>query len=156
ERRTRRTTRIKDLTLSQSYEKFRSACRFRPGPFDYRLNARQNSMQSTKGMSSRKQVKGQNMKVMVIGRATKASEAGEMPSMESFAAMEKYNQELIDAGILLDGTGLTPSSRGARVRFSGSKRTVIDGPFAETKELIAGFSIWKVSSLQEAIDWVKK
>ena len=96
------------------------------------------------------------MKVMVIGRATAASEAGEMPSAEMFSAMEKFNEELINAGILLDGTGLTPSSRGARVRFSGSNRTVTDGPFPETKELIAGFSIWKVSSLQEAIDWVKK
>ena len=96
------------------------------------------------------------MKVMVIGKATKASEAGEMPSAEMFAAMGKFNEELINAGILLDGTGLTPSSRGARVRFSGSNRTVTDGPFPETKELIAGYSIWKVSSLQEAIDWVKK
>ena len=96
------------------------------------------------------------MKVMVIGRATAASEAGEMPSAEMFSAMEKFNEELINAGILLDGTGLRPSSRGARVRFSGSNRTVTDGPFPETKELIAGFSIWKVSSLQEAIDWVKK
>jgi AraC family transcriptional regulator len=96
------------------------------------------------------------MKVVVIVKASKASEAGEMPSAEMFAAMEKFNEELINAGIMLDGTGLTPSSRGARVRFSGSNRTVIDGPFAETTELIAGFWIWKVSSLQEAIDWVKK
>jgi hypothetical protein len=96
------------------------------------------------------------MKVMVIGKASKASEAGEMPSAEMFAAMEKFNEELINAGILLDGTGLTPSSRGARVRFSGSNRTVTNGPFAETTEIIAGFSIWKVSSLQEAIEWVKK
>src|SRR6516164_4104801 len=96
------------------------------------------------------------MKVMVIGKASKATEAGEMPSAEMFEAMGKFNEELINAGILLDGTGLTPSSRGARVRFSGSNRTVIDGPFPETKELIAGFSIWKVSSLQEAIEWVKK
>ena len=96
------------------------------------------------------------MKVMVIGKATKASEAGEMPSAEMFAAMGKFNEELINAGIMLDGTGLTPTSRGARVRFSGSKRTVTAGPFAETTEIIAGFSIWKVSSLQEAIDWVKK
>ena len=96
------------------------------------------------------------MKVMVIVKASAASEAGEMPSAELFAAMDKFNEELINAGIMLDGTGLTPSSRGARVRFSGSNRTVTDGPFAETTELIAGFSIWKVSSLQEAIDWVKK
>ena len=96
------------------------------------------------------------MKVMVIVKASKASEAGEMPSAEMFAAMDKFNEELINAGIMLDGTGLTPSSRGARVRFSGSNCTVTDGPFPETKELIAGFSVWKVTSLQEAIDWVKK
>lgn len=95
------------------------------------------------------------MKVMVIAKASKASEAGEMDP-EAFAAMDKFNEELINAGIMLDGTGLTPSSRGARVRFSGSKRTVTNGPFAETTEIIAGFWIWKVSSLQEAIDWVKK
>ena len=93
---------------------------------------------------------------MVIVKASKASEAGEMPPLEMFEAMDKFNNELIKAGILLVGGGLTPSSQGARVRFSGSNRTVIDGPFAETKELIAGFMIWKVSSLQEAIDWVKK
>jgi len=96
------------------------------------------------------------MKVMVIVKASKASEAGETPSAEMFAAMDKFNEELINAGIMLDGTGLTPSSRGARVRFSGSNRTVTDGPFAETTEIIAGFWIWKVSSLQEAIEWVKK
>ena len=95
------------------------------------------------------------MKVMVISRATKASEAGEMDP-EAFAAMDKFIEELINAGIMLDGTGLTPTSRGARVRFSGSSRTVTTGPFAETTEIIAGFMIWKVSSLQEAIDWVKK
>src|ERR1700722_13037882 len=96
------------------------------------------------------------MKVMVIIKASKASEAGEMPPPEMFAAMGKFNEELIDAGVLVVGGGLTPSSRGARVRFSGSNRTVTDGPFAETKELVAGFWVWKVSSLQEAIDWVKK
>src|SRR5271169_86065 len=96
------------------------------------------------------------MKVMVIFKASKASEAGEMGSPEMFAAMDKFNEELINAGIMLDGTGLKPTSRGARVRFSGSNRTVTAGPFAETTEIIAGFSIWKVSSLQEAIDWVKK
>jgi hypothetical protein len=95
------------------------------------------------------------MKVMVISNATKASEAGDMDP-EMFAAMDKFIEELINAGIMLDGTGLTPTSRGARVRFSGSNRTVTNGPFAETTELIAGFMIWKVSSLQEAIDWVKK
>jgi AraC family transcriptional regulator len=96
------------------------------------------------------------MKVMVIVKASKESEAGDMGSPEMFAAMDKFNEELINAGIMLDGTGLTPSSRGARVRFSGSNRIVTNGPFAETTELLAGFYIWKVSSLQEAIDWVKK
>ena len=95
------------------------------------------------------------MKVMVIAKASAASEAGEMHP-EAFAAMDKFIEELINAGIMLDGTGLKPSSCGARVRFSGSNRTVTDGPFPETKEVIAGFMIWKVSSLQEAIDWVKK
>ena len=93
------------------------------------------------------------MKVVVIVKATMASEAGEMPSPEVFEVIDKFNEELINAGIMLDGTGLKPSSRGARVRFSGSERTVIDGPFPETKELIAGFSIWKVASLQEAIEF---
>jgi len=96
------------------------------------------------------------MKVMVIVKASKASEVGEMPPPEMFAAMGKFNEELINAGILVVGGGLAQSSRGARVRFSGSARTVTDGPFAETKELVAGFWVWKVSSLQEAIDWVKK
>jgi hypothetical protein len=96
------------------------------------------------------------MKVMVIVKASKASEAGEMPPPEMFAAMGKFNEELINAGIMVVGGGLAPSARGARVRFSGSNRTITDGPFAETKELVAGFWIWKVSSLQEAIDWVKK
>ncbi len=96
------------------------------------------------------------MKVLVIVKATKASEAGEMPNTELLTAMGQYNQELVNAGIMIDGAGLTPSSRGARVHFSGTNRTVMDGPFAETKELIAGYWVWKVKSLQEAIDWVKK
>ncbi len=96
------------------------------------------------------------MRVMVVVKASKSSEAGEMPPAEMFEAADKFNEELISAGIMLVAAGLTPSSRGARVRFSGSNRTVTDGPFAETRELIAGFWIWKVSSLQEAIDWVKK
>ena len=96
------------------------------------------------------------MKVMVFVKASKSSEAGVMPPAEMFAAMGKFNEELIDAGVMVVCGGLTPSSRGARVRFSGSDRTVTDGPFAETKELVAGFWVWKVSTLQEAIDWVKK
>jgi hypothetical protein len=96
------------------------------------------------------------MKVMVIVKATKASEAGQMPSQQLLSDMGKFNEELVKAGIMLAGEGLHPSSKGARVRFSGKSRTVIDGPFTETKELIAGFWLWKVSSLQEALDWVKR
>jgi hypothetical protein len=96
------------------------------------------------------------MRFMVIVKATKASEAGEMPSEELLAAMTAYNEELVKAGVMLAGEGLHPSSKGVRVRFSGRERTVIDGPFAETKELVAGFWIWKCKSLAEAIEWVKK
>jgi hypothetical protein len=96
------------------------------------------------------------MRVMVIVKATKDSEAGVPPSRELLTQMGKYNEELVKAGIMLAGDGLQPSSKGARVRFSGDKRTVIDGPFAETKELIAGFWLWQVRSLEEAIEWVKK
>jgi hypothetical protein len=96
------------------------------------------------------------MRFMVIVKATKSSEAGEMPTTELLAAMGKYNEELVKAGIMLAGEGLHPSSKGARVRFSGSKRSVIDGPFAETKELIAGFWIWQVRSFDEALEWVKR
>ena len=96
------------------------------------------------------------MRVMVIIKANKDSEAGKMPSQELLQAMGKYNEELAKAGILLAGEGLQPSSKGARVRFSGAKRTVVDGPFTETKELVAGFWLWKVKSKEEAIEWVKR
>jgi hypothetical protein len=96
------------------------------------------------------------MRFMVIVKATKDSEAGILPSEELLTAMGKYNEELAKAGILLAGEGLQPSSKGARVRFSGPKRTVVDGPFAETKELIAGFWLWKVKSKEEAIEWVRR
>lgn len=96
------------------------------------------------------------MKVMVMVKATKDSEAGIMPSEEMLTAMGNFNEELVKAGVMLAGEGLKPSSAGARVRFSGKNRTVIDGPFAETKELVAGFWMWEVGSLQEAIEWVKK
>ena len=96
------------------------------------------------------------MRFMVIVKASKDSEAGKLPSRELLEAMGRYNEELAKAGILLAGEGLQPSSKGARVRFSGEKRIVTDGPFAETKELVAGFWIWKCASLQEAIEWVKK
>lgn len=96
------------------------------------------------------------MRVMVIVKATPESEAGQMPSTELLAAMGKYNEELAKAGIMLAGEGLQPSSKGARVRFEGSERSVVDGPFAETKELIAGFWLWEVRSMEEAIEWVKR
>src|SRR6059036_2132762 len=96
------------------------------------------------------------MKVMVIVKATKASEAGQMPSQRLLTEMGKFNEELVKAGVMLAGEGLQPSSKGARVKFSGKKRTVIDGPFAETKELIAGFWLIQVKSKAEAIEWVKR
>jgi hypothetical protein len=96
------------------------------------------------------------MRFMVIVKATKNSEAGVMPSEQLLTEMGKYNEELAKAGVLLAGEGLHPSSKGARVKFSGGERTVIDGPFSETKELVAGFWLWKCDSLQEAIEWVKR
>ncbi|MGO4376812.1 YciI family protein [Pseudoduganella sp. RAF53_2] len=96
------------------------------------------------------------MRFMIIVKASPESEAGKMPSTELLAAMGKYNEELVNAGVLLAGEGLHPSSRGVRVHFSGNKRTVVDGPFSETKELIAGFWLIQVKSLAEAIEWVKR
>jgi hypothetical protein len=93
---------------------------------------------------------------MIIVKASKESEAGEMPSTELLAAMGNYNEELVKAGVMLAGDGLHPTSKGVRVRFDGKMRTVIDGPFAETKELIAGFWIWQVKSRDEAIEWLKR
>lgn len=96
------------------------------------------------------------MRVMVIIKANEESEAGVMPSEKLLTEMGQFNEELVKAGVMLAGEGLHPSSKGKRVRFSGAQRTVIDGPFAETRELIAGFWIWQVSSMDEAIDWVKR
>jgi hypothetical protein len=96
------------------------------------------------------------MRFMVMVKASKDSEAGKLPSQELLAAMGKFNEELVNAGIMLAGEGLQPSSKGARVRFSGDRRTVIDGPFPETKELVAGFWLWQVKSKEEAIEWVKR
>ena len=96
------------------------------------------------------------MRVMVIIKATRESEAGQMPSTELLAAMGNFNEELVKAGVILAGDGLHPSSKGKRVHFSGSKRTVIDGPFAETKELVAGFWLWQVKSMEDAVEWVKR
>jgi hypothetical protein len=96
------------------------------------------------------------MRVMVIVKATKNSEAGIMPSEELLTEMGKYNEQLVNAGLMLAGEGLHPSSKGKRIRFSGGKRTVVDGPFGETKELIAGYWLWQVKSLEEAIDWARR
>ena len=96
------------------------------------------------------------MKFMIMVKATQDSEAGVMPSEKLLAEMGKFNEELVKAGVMLAGEGLHPSSKGMRVRFSGSKRTVIDGPFAETKELVAGFWLWQVRSKEEAIEWLKR
>jgi hypothetical protein len=96
------------------------------------------------------------MRFMVMVKATKDSEAGVLPDEKLLTAMGKYNEELVKAGVMLAGEGLRPSSDGARVRFSGANRTVIDGPFTETKELVAGFWLWRVDSLEKAIEWVKR
>ncbi|HEX2253101.1 MAG TPA: YciI family protein [Thermoanaerobaculia bacterium] len=96
------------------------------------------------------------MRVMVIVKATESSEAGVMPSEKLLADMGKFNEELVKAGVMLEGDGLQPSSKGKRVRFSEGKKTVIDGPFAETKELIAGYWIWQVKSMDEAVEWVRR
>jgi hypothetical protein len=106
--------------------------------------------------NSTEPTKEKKMRFMVIVKATKSSEAGTLPSEALLAEMGKFNEELIKAGVLLAADGLQASSKGARVKFAGEKRTVIDGPFAETKELVAGFWLWKCASLQEAIEWVKR
>lgn len=96
------------------------------------------------------------MRFMVMVKATKDSEAGKMPSEELLGAMAKFNEEMVKAGVMLDGNGLQPSAKGARVRFAGTKRTVIDGPFTETKELVAGYWILQCKSLAECIEWIKR
>ncbi|MCP3020455.1 YciI family protein [Cupriavidus basilensis] len=96
------------------------------------------------------------MRVMVMVKATKESEAGEMPSTELLTAMGNFNEELVKAGVMLAGEGLHPSAKGKRVQFSGSRRSVVDGPFAETKEVVAGFWLWQVKSMEEAVEWVKR
>ena len=96
------------------------------------------------------------MRVMVIVKATKNSEAGAMPSERLLADMGKFNEELVKAGVMLAGEGLHPSSKGKRLRFSGGKKTVIDGPFAETKELVAGYWLWQVKSMEEALEWARR
>jgi hypothetical protein len=113
--------------------------------------------EAAKGAATDKtRIQESTMRFMLIGKATKESEAGILPKPEAFAAMGTYNDELVKAGVLLAAEGLTASAKGARVKFSGDTRTVIDGPFTETKELIAGFTIIQVKSLDEAIEWVKR
>jgi hypothetical protein len=97
-----------------------------------------------------------NMRVMVLVKASKESEAGQMPSEQILRDMGKFNEQLVNAGVMQAGEGLHPTSKAKRVRFSGSQRTVIDGPFAETKELVAGYWIWKVKSIEDAVEWLKK
>jgi hypothetical protein len=96
------------------------------------------------------------MKVMVIVKATKSSEAGVLPDAQLLTAMGKYNEELVKAGVMLAGEGLHPSARGKRIHFSGDRRTVTDGPFAETRELVAGFWLWQVKSMEEAVEWARR
>ena len=96
------------------------------------------------------------MRVMVIVKASKESEAGQMPDEKILTSMGKFNEELVNAGVMLAGEGLQPSSKGKRIRFSGGNKTVIDGPFTETKELIAGFWLWKVKSMDDAVQWLKR
>src|SRR5690606_6563837 len=100
--------------------------------------------------------RSKTMRVMVMVKATKESEANQMPSTELLAEMGQFNEELVKAGVMLAGEGLHPSAKGKRVRFAGKDRTVIDGPFTETKELVAGFWLWQVKSLDEAVEWVKR
>jgi hypothetical protein len=107
-------------------------------------------------LNETKKRKENDMRVMVMVKATKDSEAGVLPPTELFEEMDKFNEELVKAGVFLAGEGLAPSSKGARVRFDGKSRTVVDGPFAETKELVAGFWLWQVRSMEEAIEWVKR
>jgi hypothetical protein len=119
------------------------ACRFRPISFDVRVEATH-------------QTQGEKMRFMVLVPGTPESEAGEMPSTEMLGAMTKYNEELVKSGVMLAGEGLHPTSRGAKVRFNGSERTVIDGPFTEARELIAGYWIWECASRDEAVEWLKR
>jgi hypothetical protein len=123
------------------YSRRVGACRFRGGSFDVHIEARK---------------KETTMRVMVIVKATRESEAGQMPSEKLLRDMGNFNEELVKAGVMLAADGLHPSSKGKRVRFSGTNRTVIDGPFAETKELIAGYWVWQVKSIEEAVEWLKR
>jgi hypothetical protein len=131
-----------------------TTCRFWPRSFD--VSTEPNLIRSADRIANPDTTGATTMRFMVMVRATKDSEAGVLPSEALLSAMGKYNEELVKAGIMLAGEGLQPSSKGARIRFSGDKRTVIDGPFSETKELIAGFWLWQCRSKEEAIEWAKR
>jgi hypothetical protein len=143
-------------------KKYAVCCRSRHSPFDVSVELEfsraylSSSETQIESDPTRKETGEKTMKVMVLVKASKESEAGILPTKELFAEMGKYNEELVKAGIMLAGEGLRPSSKGARVKFSGIKRTVIDGPFAETKELVAGFWLWQVRSMEEAVEWLKR
>src|SRR5262249_33786704 len=146
-----------DSPYPSFFENFCSRCRFRPGLFDHEVCARQIGLLSKSQSEAYLAHKsGQNMRVMVFGKATKETEAGVMPTAQAWEEMEKFQEELAKAGIVLAGEGLKPSSTGVRVRYSGADRIVTDGPFTETKELIAGYSIWQVKSMEEAVAWAKR
>src|SRR5262245_62656289 len=136
----------------------RSACRNRDRPFDVILkpHPRRPRGQAERRPDNKPRSRRSAMQVMVFVKATKDSEAGKMPGKELLTAMGKFNEELVKAGVMLGGGGLRPSSKAARVRISDAGRQVIDGPFAETKELVAGYWLWQVRDLDEAIAWVKK
>jgi hypothetical protein len=134
-----------------------AACRFTPWPIDAMMGAWVPRSRSAEGSArAQHQEEGKSMRVMVMVKATSESEAGVMPSEQLLTEMGKCNEELVKAGIMLAGEGLHPSSRGKRVKFDGARRSVVDGPFAETKELVAGFWIWQVKSMDEAVEWVKR
>lgn len=132
-------------------------CRFRPSPFDVLVERAQGRRRPTESYAQRPQAEGDTaMRFMVLVPANKESEAGVLPDEKILAEMGMFNEELVKAGVLLAGEGLQASSKGARIRYSGGKTTVIDGPFTESKELIAGFWLWQVKSMEEAVEWVKR
>ena len=134
---------------------FSHSCRFRPNVVRFLCREPKMALVAP-GRFPKFRTGEKKMRVMVMVKATEESEAGVMPGEQLLTDMMKFNEELVNAGVMLAGEGLHPSSKAKRVRFSGAKRTVIDGPFPETKELIAGYWIWKVNSIEEAVDWVKR
>jgi len=146
------------MTFEQSLRPvniFFHSCRFGTTSFDFYVKNQKWRLQAL-GRFPKFRLGEKKMRVMVMVKATEESEAGVMPSEQLLTDMMKFNEELVNAGVMLAGEGLHPSSKAKRVRFSGAKRTVIDGPFPETKELIAGYWIWKVKSIEEAVEWVKR